>query len=55
MTVIVIGEGLLRSVHTNRKGKVIVFDYDGEDLEQIERDEQEAKRLIRKFKLKKIS
>lgn len=54
MKVIIVEGGLVRSVFSDRREKVHVFDYDGDDSEQKEQDEKEAQRLIGKFKLKEI-
>lgn len=54
MKVIIVEGGLVQKIFSNKREKVYVFEYDGDDREQIEQDEKEARQLIDRFKLKNI-
>jgi len=54
MKVIAVSGGLVQSVYSNKREKVYVFDYDGDDAEELERYEKEMTELIEKHKLKEI-
>lgn len=54
MKVIIVRGGLVQSVYSDRREKVYVFDYDGDDPEEIERYGKEMTELIKNRKLKEI-
>lgn len=54
MKVIIVEGGLVQSVFSDRRERIHVFDYDGDDREQIDQDEKEVRKLIDKYKLKEI-
>ena len=54
MKVIVVKGGLVQSVYSNKREKFYVFDYDGDDPQELERYEKEMTELIEKRKLKEI-
>lgn len=54
MKVIVVRGGLVQGVYSERREKIYVFDYDGDDLKEHERYEKEMTRLIKKHGLKQI-
>ena len=54
MKVIVVLGGLVQGVYSDRREKVYVFDYDGDDPKERERYEKEMTRLIEKHDLKQI-
>ena len=54
MKVIVVLGGLVQGVYSDRREKVYVFDYDGDDPKENERYEKEMNRLIKVHRLKKI-
>jgi len=54
MKVILVRGGLVQNVYSERREKVYVFDYDGDDPNELECYEMEMKELIEKHKLKEI-
>jgi|GEM_PF-1832765 len=54
MKVIVVKGGLVQSVYSDRREKICVFDYDGDDPNELERYEKEMTELIEKYKLKTV-
>ena len=54
MKVIVVRGGLVQGVFSERREKVYVFDYDGDDPQEHERYEKEMTRLIKAHRLKEI-
>lgn len=54
MKVIVVRGGLVESVYSDRREKVYVFDYDGDNAQELERCEKEMTELIRRHNLKEI-
>ena len=54
MKVIAVRGGLVQTVYSDRREKIYVFDYDGDDPKELERYEREMTELIEKHKLKEI-
>lgn len=54
MKVIVVRGGLVQGVYSDRREKIYVFDYDGDDPKENERYEKETARLIKAHRLKEI-
>ena len=54
MKVIVVKGGLVQSVHSDRREKIYVFDYDGDDPKEHDEYGKKMKALIAKHKLKAV-
>ena len=54
MKVIIVRGGLVASVYSDRREKVYVFDYDGDDEREQDQYEREMTELIATHKLKEI-
>ena len=54
MKVIILEGGLVQKVYSKRREKIHVFECDGEDEGEQTREAEEARDLIKKYKLKKI-
>jgi len=54
MKVIIVQGGLVQSVYSDKREKIYVFDYDGDDAREQDQYEREMKELITKHKLKEI-
>jgi len=52
--VIVVRGGLVQGIYSERREKIYVFDYDGDDLQEHERYEKEMTDLIERHNLKQI-
>ena len=54
MKVIIVQGGLVQSVYSDKREKIYVFDYDGDDEREQDKFEREMTELITKHKLKEI-
>ncbi len=54
MKVIIVRGGLVASVYSERREKIYIFDYDGDDQREQDQYERETAELITKHKLKEI-
>ncbi len=54
MKVIIVRGGLVQSVYSNRREKIHVFDYDGDDQKEHDEYKKKLEALIKKYKLKAV-